>query len=104
MQTEPEIRELPIEVDGDDAADALGQDGEHGVRQVEVLAGRVAPAALGASGAEVGGRHGDGLATPVAPLGAPKIAGDMVARSTRSAAVEQGRAQGGRLETVSCVV
>lgn len=50
-------RRLPSVVDGDDASHFLGELGEDGHGQVEVLMRGVAPSAIGAVGAEVRGGH-----------------------------------------------
>jgi hypothetical protein len=80
------------------------------LRHVEVLPGRVAPAAAVAGKrpvgrAEVGGRHGDGHAE-LAPLPTQprRVALDSVALPTGRAVIEQSRAQRSGIDTVPGVV
>ena len=94
---------LPLEVDRDDTANRLGEGGEHGVGEVEVFSGGVAPSSGGAGGAEVGGRDGDGPAV-VAPIDSTHDASELEACSTSGTAVEQRRTQRGRREPVAGVV
>jgi hypothetical protein len=84
---------LPSEVDRNDTPSFPGEGGEHGVGEIEVLLGGVAPSSRGPAGAEVGGRDGDGLAVPVAPFGPLPVAGELVACSTGPAFIEQRRTQ-----------
>jgi hypothetical protein len=69
---EPDSAALPARdssvVDGRDAAFAPGEGGVGRVRQVEVVLGRVAPAAPGPGWAEVGGGDGDGPRVAPAPV------------------------------------
>ena len=86
----------------------LGDVEEHGHGEVEVGARGVAPAAvvagLGEVGrAEVGGRHEDGGAARVAPLGVV-VALDLEARSAAQPLVEQRRAQRRRVHPVPLAV
>ena len=80
---------LPSEVDRNDTSYLLGKGGEHGVGEIEVLSGRVAPSSGGAAGAGVGGRDGDGFGALVAPPCSLLVARELKARSTSSAFVEQ---------------
>lgn len=95
---------VPSEVDVDDTGTHGGEGGEHGVREVEVLLRGVAPAALAAAGAEVGGRDGDGFAAAVAALGFGGQARQLIACSACIAVSEQGATQSRRPGAVPCAV
>jgi hypothetical protein len=89
----------PAVGDGDDAGAVLGDVEEHGHGEVEVGAGRVAPAAVVGGQrvvgrAEVGGRHQDGGAPRAAPPPPGLVlALDLEARAAAQPLVEQRRAQ-----------
>lgn len=100
---EAEKGRLPSVIDGDDASHFLGELGEDGHGQVEVLVRGVAPSAIGAVWAEVGGRHHHrGSAKAVAR--ARGVAGQLEARPAAEPGVEQGGAQGGCVGAVACAV
>ncbi|RWW00135.1 hypothetical protein GW17_00036925 [Ensete ventricosum] len=99
---------VPAVGDGDNAGAVLGDLEEHGHGEVEVGAGRVAPAAVigGESvvgGAEVGGRDEDGRGAALAPPGIVR-APDLKARPTAEPVVEQRSAQRRRLDPVPLAV
>jgi hypothetical protein len=95
---------VPLEIDGDDAAAVDADLFPGGLRHVEVLARRVAPAAVVARlgvvrWAEVG--RGDGhRRARLAPLRVGLVARDLVALAARRAVVEQRRAQRRRVRPV----
>jgi hypothetical protein len=90
---------LPAVGDGDDAGAVLGDVEEHGHGEVEVRAGRVAPAAVVGGErvvwrAEVGGRDQDGGPPwPAPPPPGLLLAPDLEARAAAEPLVEQRRAQ-----------
>lgn len=79
---------LPSVVDGDDATDSLRKLAEDRLRQVEVLLGHIAPAAIGTGGTEVS-RRDDSRTSGKAVLGAGRITCELIASSTTETAVEQ---------------
>ena len=97
-------------MDGDNAGAVLGDSEEHGHGEVEMGAGRVAPAAVvvgeGVVGrAEIGGGHHYGGPARVAPLGVlHRVALDLEAGSAAHAIAEQRGAQCRRVHAVTLAV
>lgn len=83
----------PSVVDRDDAAAFVSKGDEHGMGEVEVLAGRVAPAAEGVLRAVIRGSDGDGRAPRETILGPAGVALQGVASAAREPGVEQRGAQ-----------
>lgn len=68
-----------------------------------MLLGGVAPSAVGARGAEVGGRHDHGAASD-AVLGSAGVAHELEAGAAREARVEERGAQGRRVGSIAGAV
>lgn len=83
----------PSVVDGDDPAALVSEGDEHGMRQVEMLLGRVAPPAQRVLRAVVRRRDGDGGAPRKAVLGGTGVARKCVASAAGEPRVEQRRTE-----------
>lgn len=93
MELRVRSNSLPSELDRYDASDLLRKSDEHGVSEVEMLLGGIAPSSQGTMRTEVSCRHRDSSATWKTVLGAIGIAGELVAGTAAEAAVKQGRTE-----------
>lgn len=88
----------PAEVNGDDAGAVLCNLEEHGHGQIKMFSGGIAPSAVVIGQrvvrrAEISGRHQNGRAAGVAPLGVlRRVALDFETGTTAQSIVEQRRA------------
>lgn len=80
----------PSVLDGNDASNLSREADEHGVSEVEVLLGSVAPSSQGPMGTEVGRSNGDCWAPWKAVFGAIGVASKLIAGAAAKATVEQG--------------